>query len=89
MKTAQKIARELLYEHVCACANIWPIKSMYWWKGKLQNRKEVAVFFKAKKEKKEVLKARIAELHPYETPAIIELTPSAVAKKYLMWLGET
>jgi periplasmic divalent cation tolerance protein len=83
---AKKICKELLNERVCACVNIWPIRSMYSWKGKMQNKKEVAVFFKAKKESRAVLKARIKELHPYEVPAIIEITPSSVSEDYLLWV---
>lgn len=84
--SAKKVCKELLNERVCACVNIWPIRSMCFWNGKLQNKKEFSVFFKAKKEKREVLKARIKEMHPYKTPAIIEITPTSVSEDYLLWV---
>ncbi|MGB9613556.1 MAG: divalent-cation tolerance protein CutA, partial [Candidatus Margulisiibacteriota bacterium] len=39
-KEAQKIAEILIEEKLVACANIFPIKSIYRWKGKLCREKE-------------------------------------------------
>jgi periplasmic divalent cation tolerance protein len=34
---AKRIAKHLLDKRIIACANIFPIESMYWWDGKDQN----------------------------------------------------
>jgi len=37
---AQKIANHLIEKKMVACANIFPIKSAYWWKGQIGNDDE-------------------------------------------------
>jgi len=39
-KEAVKISRHLLNKRLIACSNIHPIRSLYWWKGKIQDGKE-------------------------------------------------
>ena len=75
MRSAKKICKKMLEEKLCACVNIFPIKSMYWWKGKIENDNEISVFFKTKKERE--LKSRIKKLHPYDVPFIGEIDVNA------------
>ncbi|MCZ7405999.1 MAG: divalent cation tolerance protein CutA, partial [Candidatus Methanoperedens sp.] len=35
MDEARKIGRELVEDHLAACANIFPITSIFRWKGKI------------------------------------------------------
>ena len=48
---AEKIARHLLGKKLIACANIFPINSLYLWKGEIERSKEVVSIFKTKREK--------------------------------------
>jgi len=34
---AEKIARRLLEKKIAACVNIFPIKSFFWWEGKIES----------------------------------------------------
>lgn len=69
---AEKIAAQLLSMRLIACANIYPIKSMYWWKGKMVNEREWVALIKTKMEKWEELKSAIEKIHPYEVPCIMK-----------------
>lgn len=84
---AEQIVSTLLTERLIACANIIPGgQSIYHWKGKLQSESEVYVLLKTSKKALVAAKARLAELHPYETPCIIELDLADVNKAYADWL---
>lgn len=82
---AKKIARHLLEKKLIACANIFPISSLYWWKGKIADEKEVVVIAKTLEENFEKVKEEVKKIHPYSVPAIIKI-PVSSNKKYFDWL---
>lgn len=67
---AEKISKKLVEEKLVACANYFPIKSIYWWKGEVQRGKEVAVLLKTQEKNFEKIVKRIKELHSYDLPVI-------------------
>jgi len=86
-ETAKKIAIHLLKKRLVACTNIFPIESAYWWKGKIENTKEVVLIVKTRKENFKV-KDEIKRIHPYSIPCIIKFDVEA-NKEYEKWLKET
>ncbi len=70
---AEKIAKHLLNKKLIACANIFPTTSMYEWKGKLENTKEVVAIVKTKKENFEKVKNEVMKIHSYECPCIAKI----------------
>ena len=69
--SAQDVACILVDEKLVACANIIPdITSVYRWKGEVHKDSEVGVLFKTTDRLLESAVKRLAELHPYDTPAI-------------------
>lgn len=85
---AEKIAKKLLEKRLIACANISPIKSLYWWKGKINNDEEVAMIMKTKKGKFEEIKNEIKKIHSYEVPCICSWDIKQVNEEYSKWLDE-
>ncbi len=83
--TAEKISKSLVEEKVIACSNTLSIKSCYWWQSAIQNEEEIVTILKTKKENWEKLKARVAELHPYEVPCIMKLEVEA-NQEYEDWI---
>jgi len=67
---AKRISEQLIKEKLVACSNYFPIKSIYWWKGKVQRGKEVGVFLRTGEKNFGKIVKRIRELHSYELPAI-------------------
>jgi periplasmic divalent cation tolerance protein len=89
-KEAENIVTTLLDEKFIACGNIFPVHSIYSWKGKRENEREAAIIMKTRTVK--VLRAidRIKELHSYEVPEIISFKVDKGNKDYIAWVnGET
>ncbi len=82
---AQKIAMRLLQKRLIACANIFPIKSLYRWEGKIQDGKEFVTILKTRDDKYDVVKEEIERLHSYNVPCItkIKVEPNS---SYATWL---
>lgn len=76
-KSCKDICRKLVKERLAAGVNFDSINSIYWWQHEIQEEIEFRAFFKTREEKVDLLKERILELHPYETPCIAVLEASA------------
>jgi len=50
LKTAKKIVASLMKSRLIACGNFFSIQNTYWWKGKIENSKEVVSIVKTKKK---------------------------------------
>lgn len=84
---AEKIAKALIESRLAACVNIIDgLKSIYWWKGKIEEDDELLLIIKTRIEVFEELVLKIKELHPYTVPEIIGLPIIAGSKDYIDWL---
>jgi periplasmic divalent cation tolerance protein len=87
-ETAEKMAQTLLQENLIACANIIEgYMSLYVSDGKLQKDREVILILKTLPTKLTDLSARIIQLHPYQTPCVMELPATCLSKKFLDWIA--
>ena len=62
------------------------IESHFWWKGIVNQSKEVQLIIKCKKENIKNVCNKIAQFHSYEVPEIIYFCVSA-SKDYHAWLN--
>lgn len=85
-ESAAEVAEKVVRDKLCACVNFTKIRSIYSWKGRLEDQEEFIALFKTTARSAKKLKAEIARLHPYEVPEIVELKMSDVSKSYLSWL---
>jgi periplasmic divalent cation tolerance protein len=85
---AEKISSELLEKRLVACANIFPIRSMYWWKGEIEKENEFAIIFKTKTELLKAAMGTVKELHSYEVPCLICYESVQGDEGYLNWITE-
>ncbi len=67
---AEEIAERLLEKRLVACANWFPVKSAYRWKGKLFREDEALLVLKTREGLLEEVREKIRELHSYDLPAI-------------------
>ncbi len=86
MEEATKIVSHLLQKKLIACANYFPIRSSFWWKGKIDNSDEIVSILKTKKENWEIIKSEIKKMHSYETPCIMKLDAEANTE-YELWVN--
>ena len=83
-KEAEKISMGLLKKRLIACANIIPIKSMYWWNKKIVNERENIIIAKTNKKNFKKAAIEIKKLHSYKIPCILKI--NAIAnKEYEIW----
>ena len=84
---AVKIVRTLLEERLIACGNIMdPVSSFFWWKGKIEEEKEVLVIMKSHETLFKKLSKRVTELHSYDIPEILALPIVDGSASYLDWI---
>lgn len=86
---AENIGKTLIKEKLIACANIFPIRSIYLWKEELQREEEVAMFIKTKAKLVDEVIKRIKELHSYEVPCIVSLTIEKGYIEFLKWIDKS
>ena len=70
LKEAEHIARALLKKRLIACTNMFPIKSMFWWKGKITRANEHIIIAKTMKKNFNKIQSEVRIIHSYDVPCI-------------------
>ncbi len=86
--TAREISRKLVAQRLAACANFFPISSVYWWENAIQQEGEWVLILKTRPELEDTLEAALQKLHPYEVPCIMRYEVRANAS-YEAWIRES
>ena len=85
---AHTIARTLVETRFIACANIFPIFSVYTWKGKTEESEEYAALLKTEKRKVPRTIEEVKRLHSYEVPDIVEIPLGRGYGPFFHWISE-
>lgn len=84
---AKKVARILVSEKLVACANIMPAHTaIYEWEGEVAEESEVVMLLKTTKAKFDAVEVRIAELHEYDVPCILQVDIAAANASFSAWV---
>lgn len=83
-REAEKISRHLLKKRLIACANIFPIQSVYWWNRKIVKDSENVVIAKTKDKYFKRIIAEVKRIHSYKIPCILKIGAQA-NKEYERW----
>lgn len=86
-KDADTIATALLEERLVACVQSFPVRSRYWWRGKMETAAEVMLVMKTRAALMASLIAKIRQLHPYEVPEVVSFAIAEGNPAYLEWLA--
>lgn len=90
MEEAEKISSNLIESKLAACVNmIDGVKSLFFWKDKVDTAREVILVIKTKKSKLPAVIKLVKSIHSYELPEIIALPVIGGEKKYLSWIDES
>ena len=86
-KEAKKISLHLLEKRMIACANIFPIKSMYWWNNKITNDNENMLIAKTSDKNFKKVVLDVKKIHSYSIPCILKIN-AAANKEYAEWVNK-
>ena len=79
----------LVDERLAACVNVLPaVESVYRWEGAVARARERQLIVKTTGARVEALRARVRELHPYETPEFLQLPVTGGDDRYLAWVRD-
>ena len=84
-----EMVRTLVEERLVACGNVLHCRSVYFWEGRVQDEPECVVLLKTRAARAATEERRLAELHPYSTPAILRLPVLAANRDYVAWVAAT
>ena len=85
-KEAEKIGLSLIKKRLAACCNIFPIKSIYWWKNKIVQGGEVVLIAKTLKKNFGRIEKEVKKIHSYTVPCILEIPLTRGSKDFLKWV---
>ena len=84
---AKKITEALVSEQLAACVSaIEGMKSMFRWKGKMEEADEILLLIKTRASLREEVMQCIKNNHNYEVPEILFI-PIEGSREYLDWIG--
>jgi periplasmic divalent cation tolerance protein len=85
--SAAEVGAQMLAERLVACINILPpMRSIYVWHGERHEAAEVGALLKTDAALLDRATARLAELHPYDTPAVLGWRTDTAARPTAEWL---
>jgi periplasmic divalent cation tolerance protein len=85
---AWTIAQAVVTQKLVACAQVFPIRSVYEWEGGVTQDDEYLILMKTRRDIYERLEALVVELHSYDVPEIMALPVVAGSAPYLKWIDE-
>jgi len=81
------IGRNIVERRLASCAQIsGPIRSTYWWKGKIEEATEWVCTIKTTSALYARVEDTIKGLHPYELPEIIAINVEKTLPAYADWV---
>jgi periplasmic divalent cation tolerance protein len=89
IEQARKIGRKLIQENYAACANIFPITSIFKWNGKIEETNEFGMILKTRSEHLRIIELIVKEIHSYEVPCIVSFNIDDGSAEYLKWINES
>ena len=86
-KAAEELGRRLVEERIVACCQVvGPIRSIYRWKGKVEEADEWYCVMKTRHDLYHRAEEAIKELHPYEVPEIMATALDEILPEYAAWV---
>jgi len=84
---AKNIAQALVNAKLAACANYFPIKSLYKWEGEMKNDDETVLLVKSEDSKFNEIKKKVIAIHSCKLPCILKFNAEA-NNQFEKWVGD-
>ncbi len=88
-ETAAAIGTDLVERKLAACANYFPCRSVYRWRGRTEKDGEVILLLKIRSLDFQLVTKSILSLHPDGVPCIVKEDLADGYPPYLNWLLES
>lgn len=85
---ADRLSIALLNEKLIACANYFPIESVYHWEWSFARVQEVVTLYKTSNANVEKIRAYIEKNHKYQIPCIMKVAEVQANDAYEKWVIE-
>ena len=86
----ERIGHQMVEERLAACVNILgPCRSIYRWRSAIETADEVAAIFKTSEARADGLIARIAALHSYDVPCVVQWPVARLLAGYSDWVADS
>lgn len=83
----EQIGRTLLEKRLVACVQIsGPVRSIYRWKGRIEEADEWVGVMKTRSELYREVEKEVKALHPYEVPEIVAVEARNLSPAYEKWV---
>ncbi|MGW0364505.1 divalent-cation tolerance protein CutA [Streptomyces sp. NPDC002990] len=84
---ARTLAAQVVRERLAACAQVYPVSSVYWWEGEVRSASEWRIDFKTRAALSDRLSRFLTEHHDYDTPEIVSVPLAGGSAPYLDWVN--
>jgi len=84
---ARRLSRLVVEKRLAACANIFPVHSIFWWGGTVRFANEVAVVLKTRATLEKRLISELEKAHSYDVPCIDSLPIAGMNRSCASWLA--
>ena len=82
-------ARALVHEGAAACVTVLPEgESVYRWEGAIEQARERQLIVKTTCDMVDLLRRRVGDLHPYDTPEFLVLRVAGGEERYVAWIRD-
>lgn len=88
-ESARRLARHAVEARLAACANVWPVSSVYRWEGAVQEEREFALLLKTRAALVPQLERAIQAAHPHQVPCVVAWPIAHGSAPYLAWVAES
>lgn len=86
-EAAASVCHGLVRDGYAACATLIPeVRSIYRWKGVIEQATEIMGWLKTSPERYPALEAELARRHPYEVPEIVAIPAGNALPAYARWV---
>jgi len=86
-ENAARLATGIVGADLAACVNVLSeIRSIYRWRGKVQDEAESLMIIKTTRARYADLEAWLRDHHPYDLPEVLALPVVAGSEPYIAWL---
>lgn len=86
---AAAVARELVERRLAACAQFWPMHSVYRWEGQVEEGEECMLTAKTVAGLLPEIDAFVRARHAYDVPEIMALPVLWASEPYARWVRES